>query len=142
MDALENHRFWLKQAKVVSTRSKDPRTKVGAIIVSPDNRQSAIGYNGMVAGIEETPEMWNDRTQKHLHVIHGEENALLNCPFETKGCTLYCTHTPCLRCLIRVLQSGIKKVYFVDDYSYADELPVWQYYAKYYETIAKIDIGG
>ena len=74
--------------------SKDPRTKVGAVIVTEDTRQVSIGYNGFPKKLAEHPERW-EKPLKYEYVIHAELNAIMNCPFDTKGCTLYCTHQPC-----------------------------------------------
>lgn len=56
-------------------RSKDPSTKVGAIIVAPDGKKMSGGYNGFVSGAPEHPENWNDRPKKYPRVIHAELNA-------------------------------------------------------------------
>lgn len=90
--------------------SKDPSTRVGAIIVSADGRKMSAGYNGMVAGVDETVAMWNDRKLKYPRVVHAEANALLNCPFEKAGCTIYCTLHPCAQCLKQIVQAGVVRV--------------------------------
>jgi dCMP deaminase len=91
--------------------SKDPRTKVGAVIVTPDGRQLSTGYNGFPAGAEELPQHW-ETEEKYERVIHAEENAIINAPFDTKGCTLYCTLQPCYKCLGRIINAGIKRVVY------------------------------
>ena len=60
---------WLKIAKVTSELSKDGSTKVGAVIVTPDNRHCSVGYNGFVRGIEETDKKW-ERPLKYSYVQH------------------------------------------------------------------------
>lgn len=102
---------WLLFARTAANLSKDPKTKVGAVVVTPDNRQCSIGYNGFPAGVMETEERW-ERPNKYEWVIHGEINAIINCPFDTKGCSIYLTHRPCHRCIGIILQSGIKRVIF------------------------------
>ncbi|MCL4361305.1 dCMP deaminase family protein [Candidatus Dependentiae bacterium] len=91
--------------------SKDPMTQVGAIITSGDSRQVSLGYNGFPAGAKETPERWQ-RPEKYEWAIHAEMNAVINAPFDTKGCTVYVTHQPCHRCLAHLVNAGIKRVIY------------------------------
>lgn len=107
---------WLQVAQVTSKLSKDPSTKVGAVIVKPDNRQISCGYNAFAAGIDETDEMWLDRATKLELVVHAEMNAIINAPFDTKGCFLYCTHQPCHRCMPHIINAGIKRIMFEQIY--------------------------
>lgn len=101
----------LRQAFLVALdRSKDPSTKVAAIILAPDGRKMSCGYNGMVTGASESEELWLDRDWKIRRVVHAELNSILNCPFETAGCTIYCTLHPCAQCLKLLIQAGIKRV--------------------------------
>jgi dCMP deaminase len=89
--------------------SKDPATKVGSAIVTPDRRNLSLGYNGFPPGMEETPERW-ERPEKYDRVVHAETNALLNAPFDTKGCTIYITIPPCDRCFSQIVTAGIVRV--------------------------------
>lgn len=63
-----------------------------------------------------------------IATIHAEINALLYCAKEgisVKNCTVYVTHFPCLNCTKALIQAGIKKIYFINDYridDYAIEL--------------------
>ena len=62
-------------------RSKDPSTKVGAVIVDDDNKVVSIGYNGMPRGVDEEQISWNKGEgldSKYLYVCHAEFNAILN----------------------------------------------------------------
>lgn len=98
-------------AEAIADRSKDPSTQVGAVIVSPDKRRVAIGYNGMIAGICETEEMWQ-RPNKYDRVLHAEINSILNARCDLSGWTLYVTLSPCSDCAKYVAQSGVKRVVF------------------------------
>lgn len=109
-------RTFIQIAFDVSELSKDPSTKVGAVIVSPDNRKFSFGYNGFARKLKETKEMWNNRDLKHELVVHAEINAILNTPFDTTDCKIYVTHQPCHRCLIHIINSGIKEVYYSEPY--------------------------
>ena len=104
-------RSYLRMAHIIALdRSKDPSTKVGAIIVAPDGRKMSGGYNGMVAGAPEPEQRWQTREDKYRHVIHAEVNAILNCPFDTVGSTIYCSLHPCGQCMKFIVQSGIKRI--------------------------------
>jgi len=96
--------------------SKDPETKVGAVITSPDTRQLSVGYNGFPVGVDEAPERW-ERPEKYNWVIHAEINAIMNCPFDTKGSHLFCTHQPCCDCLGAIINARIETVTYCLPYS-------------------------
>ena len=123
------HRHWLEVAQVTAKLSKDPTTQVGAVVVTQDNRQCSIGYNGFAMGIEETPEKWQ-RPIKYEYVIHAELNAILNCPFDHKGAKLYLTLQPCHRCIEMVLNSGILDVYYLKEYENLCHKDIWLEHAN------------
>ena len=107
-------------------RSKDPNTKVGACIVDDDNKVVSIGYNGMPKGLDESKLSWNKNDgldSKYLYVCHAEFNAILNVRngSSLKGCTLYVTLFPCNECAKAIVQTGIKKIVYLDD-KYHDTL--------------------
>jgi dCMP deaminase len=136
---------WLQVAQITSELSKDPSTKVGAVIVTPDNRQCSLGYNGFAAGIEETEEMWNVREIKYELVVHGELNAIINAPFDTRGCFVYCTTQPCHRCMPHLKNAGIKRIVFKEKYPRIQHielinkyLPHFDYYGTPIEKIEKL----
>lgn len=133
-------KHWLKVAQVTSELSKDPSTKVGAVVVTPDNRQCSLGYNGFADGIEDLEERWHNRPIKYEFVIHAEENAILNSPFDTKGCTLYCTHRCCHKCMARIIRAGIKKVYYIKDYANICHLDIIDAHAKLLEEIKQVSM--
>lgn len=126
--------LFLKMSFTVSEMSKDPSTKVGAIIVATDNRKISFGYNGFVRGIDETPEKWT-RPLKYQYVQHAELNAIINCPFDTVGCTLYCTHQPCHRCLEMVAQAGINRIVYATKYANLEHVDIWEEHAKLFKEV-------
>jgi dCMP deaminase len=132
------NKLFIKMAFNIAEMSKDPSTKVGAVIVSMDNKQCSYGYNGMAAGVEETDDEWSDRSKKYELVIHAEENAILNCPFSLHNTKIYITHKPCHKCLIRLKQAGIKQVYYANDYIKMGHADIWDKYSKYFDIIAQI----
>lgn len=104
-------RWFLGMAEYVATASKDPSTKVGAIIVDPQRRIVSTGYNGLPQGVEDTDERLNNREIKYSMIIHGERNALLFAGRSVAGCTLYTIpFLPCAACASMVIQAGIKRV--------------------------------
>lgn len=82
-------RRYIELAKYYSQFSKDPSTKVGAILVSPDNIVVGTGYNGFPPGVKDTEERLNNRELKYKLVTHAEVNACINAGHEARGATLY-----------------------------------------------------
>jgi dCMP deaminase len=115
----ENRRSWdeyfLDIAELVSTRSKDPSTKVGAILVR-DKVIISTGYNGFPRGINDDISKRYDRPEKYLWTIHAEENAIFNAVrvgVKTENSILYVTPmSPCSNCALSIVQAGIKEVVF------------------------------
>lgn len=116
-------RHFLRLSSEIARMSKDPSTKVGAIIVGPDREIRATGFNGFPRGIADTIERLTCREVKLELVVHAEMNAVLNAArvgTSTKGCTMYLTATdasghiwggpPCCRCTVEVIQSGISEI--------------------------------
>lgn len=100
---------FLQMALLVATWSKDPSTKVGAIIVDGFRRVVSCGYNGAPKGVEEPPTL--NREEKLLRTIHAEANAL-HFAGDVQGCTMYITAAPCAHCAGHIIQRGIRKVVF------------------------------
>lgn len=106
---------FLELAKTVSTFSKDPSTKVGAVIVDNDNRVISIGYNGFPKGVKDDHRLDN-RDLKYDMVVHAEANALLFANAPTKGCTIYTwPFQPCSRCASLIIQAGVQRVVSVEN---------------------------
>lgn len=105
-----DYRF-LDLAELVGSWSKDPSSKIGAVIVDQDRRIVSTGYNGFPKGISDNEERLTDRETKYKLVVHGEMNALLFAERSVKGCTLYTTpFLPCSSCASMFIQAGIKRV--------------------------------
>lgn len=101
---------FLELANFISSWSKDPSTKVGAVIVDNNNRIISVGYNGFPQGIEDNDRL-QDRDTKYKIIVHGEINAILFANKSVKGCTLYTVpFEPCPRCAGLIIQSGIRRV--------------------------------
>jgi dCMP deaminase len=121
-----NKRF-LKLAKEVSSWSKDPSTKVGAVIVRPDKTVAAIGYNGFPRGMSDNDDFLNNRDEKYARMIHAEINAINSCRDQDMiGYTMYGTFMCCDRCFVQLANKGIKE--FVSPTPTPDELVRWGKY--------------
>lgn len=101
---------FLDLADHISQWSKDPRTKVGAVIVDNRKRVVSHGYNGFPTGIEDLEDRYLDRETKHKFVCHAERNALDNAYRSVEGCTLYSPLKPCHECAKAIVQRGISRV--------------------------------
>jgi dCMP deaminase len=98
-------------ADMVGSWSKDPSTKVGAVIIRPDRTIASVGYNGFPRGVDDSPEIYADRPTKYMRIVHGEANAILSAREPLHGYTLYVTPLhPCATCSGLIIQAGIKVV--------------------------------
>ena len=126
-----NNKDWdtrfLDQAKLISTWSKDPSTKTGAIIVAPNGSIVSTGYNGFPQKMEDKPELYANREEKYSRIIHCEMNAAMYAMFakrDLSGCTLYTyPFISCDRCFVHMLQLGITR--FVAPKATEDQLTRW-----------------
>ncbi|WP_053219107.1 ComE operon protein 2 [Virgibacillus senegalensis] len=128
MERISWNQYFMAQSHLLALRSTCQRLMVGATIVR-DKRIIAGGYNGSVSGgvhcIDEGCYVIDGHC---VRTVHAEINALLQCAkfgVATDGAELYVTHFPCLQCSKSIIQSGIRKVYYAEDYKnhpYALEL--------------------
>lgn len=116
-------KYFLDICLLSANMSKDPSTKVGAVIVGPDKEIRSVGFNGFPRGINDTEERLNNRDTKLSLIVHAELNAILNAArigVSTKGCTMYmlCISAggniwggaPCNRCTVELIQAGISEI--------------------------------
>jgi len=108
-------RRFLALANHISQWSKDPSTKVGAVIVNKDRIVVGLGYNGFPRDVDDSEERYKDRNTKYAMVVHAEANAILMAGEKAKGCTLYVSPSfalppICNECAKLVIQSGIKQI--------------------------------
>lgn len=71
-DRLDWDTFYMDMCWNISKKSRDPSTKVGAVIVSMDNNIVSVGYNGFPRGVNNTEERWTTRPDKYDYVVHTE----------------------------------------------------------------------
>lgn len=129
----ENYSSWdeyfMGLAMWSATRSKDPKTQVGACIVNSEKRIVSVGYNGLTRGMDDDDFPWDSvgettnclYTTKNPWVAHSELNAILNSHgTDLKGSTMYCTLFPCNECAKAIIQVGIKKVVYLKMYEHQE----------------------
>lgn len=97
-------------AKTISTFSKDPSTKVGAVIVDDDWRIVSTGFNGPPQRVNDKFLENGDRNQKIRRTLHAEINAILFSRRDLTRNTIIVTAHPCSQCAAAIIQTGIKKV--------------------------------
>lgn len=115
---------FLETAKHFSKWSKDPSTRVGAVIVDHQRRIVGIGYNGFPRGVHDHVGRYQHREVKYQYVVHAEVNAILNANSSVEGCTIYTyPMTTCNECAKLVIQSGISHVVSIQDWNVEER---WQ----------------
>jgi dCMP deaminase len=119
--ALSWDEYFMLQAMIAAFKSKDPATKVGSVFVDGENHQITMGYNGFVAGIDETKVPWGkDKSaplefQKYGYVVHSEANAILHATRSLAGARAYVTLFPCNECAKLIAASKVKEVIYLSD---------------------------
>jgi dCMP deaminase len=104
-------RRYFSLAKKISYWSKDPKAKVGAVLLDRRGWPIALGYNGFPAGIEDEIEKLENGDLKNQMIVHAEQNALLCSGSRAREGTIYVFGKPvCPRCAVLLIQAGIKRV--------------------------------
>ena len=107
--------YFMKAATLASVRSPCERLKVGCVLVK-NNRLISMGYNGFLAGTEHKSIV---RWGHEQATIHAEINAITDAAkrgASIDDCVAYVTHYPCLNCYKALASSGIKNIYYREDY--------------------------
>lgn len=112
--------YFIGIAMLAALRSKDPSSQVGAVIVNPEKKIVGTGYNGFVAGVDESGFPWDREGEwletKYPYVVHAEANAILNSTAsDLRGCSIYVTLFPCNECTKNIAQKGIKEIIYLED---------------------------
>ncbi|MBQ1700177.1 MAG: dCMP deaminase family protein [Bacteroidales bacterium] len=111
---------YLEMAEIWARNSYCKRRQVGALIVK-DKMIISDGYNGTPSGFENVCEDENGVTKPY--VLHAEANAITKVAKSgnsSNGSTLYVTASPCLECSKLIIQAGIKRVVYKDEYRLTD----------------------
>lgn len=113
--------YFMRIADVVRTRSPDT-IKVGAVLVSQNDRRIiSSGYNGVRPGLNDAAIDWSDREFVSNVVVHAEANAILYSQSKFEDAVLYCTLSPCVRCLKLISATKIRKVVYGKEHRDFDE---------------------
>jgi dCMP deaminase len=121
-------RYFLEICRVVASRSKDPATQIGCVIVGPAHEIRSTGYNSLPRRVRDDVPERLERPAKYLWIEHAERNAIYNAAragTATEHCTLYAELTPCMDCARAIVQAGIVAVVL-------DEERVAQYSSEQY----------
>jgi dCMP deaminase len=107
-------RYFIGLAQYVSGKSHDRATKIGCVIVGPDNEIRSTGYNGFPRGLDDKLESRHERPEKYLWTEHAERNAIYNAArmgTALKDCRAYVSSSfVCMDCARGLVQSGITEV--------------------------------
>jgi len=136
--------YFMGEARAVAQRSRDPKTKVGAVLVGRKKQIISKGFNGFPMGWSD--EYMADHALREFHgagVIHAEHNAIIFAdPMRLEGSSLFVTKEPCTRCA--ALISQYKAIYGGPTTIYCPELEIdsyWSIDASYRRSeLAKVGI--
>lgn len=112
-------RRYIELAQQISTWSKDPSRKIGAVAVGSKGQILSQGYNGFPRGILDLQERYENREVKYKHVVHAEMNVIYNATFSgvsLDGASLFVYGLPvCNECAKGIIQVGIQRVVIYTD---------------------------
>lgn len=120
-------RRYLRMARIWAENSYCKRRQVGALIVK-DKSIISDGYNGTPSGFENICEDEQGVTKKY--VLHAEANAITKVAASTNNCsgaTVYVTASPCIECAKLIIQAGIKRVVYSEEYHLRDGIELLQH---------------
>jgi len=118
-------------AEQVATRATCDRAQVGVVIVRPDNTICSTGYNGSARGQAHCDDVGHLMQDGHcVRALHAEGNALDWAQECLSGYTLYTTHRPCRHCAQRIVNRGISRVVYGQDYGDGDDVVQMLRYAS------------
>lgn len=104
--------YFINLLEVVASKSKDS-TKVGCVIVGPNNEIRSTGYNGFPRGSDDNCPERRERPEKYIWTEHAERNTIFNAArmgISLDGCISYQTWYPCCDCARALIQVGIKEI--------------------------------
>lgn len=99
---------FLEVAELASHWSKNPKAKVGAVVVDAQGQIAGVGYNGFPKLVEDSAERYGNVETKLKMVVHAEENAILGAGVRARGDSIYVFGKPvCARCAGTIIQAGV-----------------------------------
>jgi dCMP deaminase len=105
--------YFFKMACFVATKSKDPSTKVGCVLVGIHNQTLSTGFNGFARGVNDSSERYEDRSIKLQMIVHAEANAIAAAARSGIGLfnhTAFITMPPCPQCAALLIQAGVSRI--------------------------------
>lgn len=111
---------YLQMARIWAQNSYCQRRQVGALVVK-EGTIISDGFNGTPSGFENHCEDENNVTKPY--VLHAEANAitkLARSSNNSDGATIYITASPCIECAKLIIQAGIKRVVYGEQYRLTD----------------------
>lgn len=120
--------YFINIMETVASKSKDPRTKVGAVVVGPNNEIRSTGFNGFPIGVKDTIERYSNRELKYKYVSHADANCIYFAArngVKLEGCRMYLPWYPCTDCTKAIIQSGIKEV-VLDGKNWEEKTEHWK----------------
>jgi dCMP deaminase len=118
--------YFRQIAKYTASRSPCHRLQVGCLLVK-DNRIISQGYNGFLPGAPHESVVVDNHEQA---TVHAEQNAITDCAkrgVSSNDCDAYITHYPCVNCMKMLCASGVKNIFYIDDYN---NDPLVEYFCK------------
>lgn len=110
---------YINLAKEVSSWSKDPSSKIGAVAVGGKGEVLSTGYNGFPRHILDMDERYADRSIKYKYIVHAEANCIYNATYNgvsLKNSTMYVHGLPCCsECAKAIIQVGVSRVVMQGD---------------------------
>lgn len=106
------HQYFMSMVHLCAMKSRDPSSKIGAVVVGPDRAIRSTGYNGLPRGVEYAPGR-DEKPEKYYWYEHAERNSVFNAArigVSTLGCTMYVNVMPCADCARAIINSGIREV--------------------------------
>ena len=126
MNQEQSDKYYIKVAQLCAKNSYAIKLQVGAIIIK-DGQIMSDGFNGTPCGFENKCEVKSMDGSLHTlsYVLHAESNAILKCAKygrPTNGSTLYITYSPCIECAKLIIQAGIIRVVYLENYKKSEGL--------------------
>ncbi len=119
--------YYINLLDHIASKSKDPRTKVGCVIVGPKNEIRTTAFNGFPMGVKDLEERYADRATKYKYVSHADSNAICFAArngVALEGCRMYLPWYPCTGCAKNIIQSGIVKI-IIDARNFEEKEKHW-----------------
>ena len=115
-ERIDWNEYFMSIALLISCRSPCERLHVGCVIVNKYNNIVSVGYNGFLPGAPHVSRVVNNHEQSTVHAEQNSISYAAKCGVSVDGCSAYVTHFPCINCAKILASSGIKKIFYHNDY--------------------------